>query len=82
MKTSELQNIVYRNFLKKSKIVPEWNAHLDIFSHIQATENSRQYLFLRTDILEYVPQRLLFLLHTHMKPFINAVMKQIYLFKL
>ena len=28
----------------------EWNGHLEIFSHPQAIENSRQYLLLRTDI--------------------------------
>ena len=35
-----------------SKIVHEWNRHLEIFSHAQVTENSRQYLLLRTDILQ------------------------------
>ena len=39
-------------FRQASKIVPEWNAHLEIFCRIQAIENSRQYLFLRTDILQ------------------------------
>ena len=32
-----------------SKILREWNGHLEIFSRPQ--ENSRQYLLLRTDIL-------------------------------
>ena len=44
-----LQKIV-RNFF--SKIVPEWNTCLEIFSRIQVIENSRQYLLLRTDILQ------------------------------
>ena len=34
-----------------SKIVHEWNEHLEIFSLPQAIENSRQLLLLRTDIL-------------------------------
>ena len=34
------------NFLDKlRKILPEWNAHLEIFSHIQAIENSWQSCF-------------------------------------
>ena len=41
MKTSELQKFVYRNLKKNSKIVPEWNGHLEIFSHIQTTDNLR-----------------------------------------
>ena len=36
---------------KTSKIVHEWNGHLEIFSCLQVNENSRQYLLLRTDIL-------------------------------
>ena len=31
---------------------PEWNPHQGIFSRIQAKENARQYLLLRTDILQ------------------------------
>ena len=34
---------------KRSKIVLEWNGHLEIFSRPQAIENSRQYLLLRKD---------------------------------
>ena len=34
---------------KPSKIVLEWNDHLEIFSRPQAIENSRQYLLLRQD---------------------------------
>ena len=30
----------------------EWNCHLEIFSRPQVIENSRQYLLLRTDILQ------------------------------
>ena len=36
---------------KASKIVHEWNGHLQILSCPQVIENSRQYLLLRTDIL-------------------------------
>ena len=35
-----------------SKFVREWNGHLENFSFPQAIENSRQYLILRTDILQ------------------------------
>ena len=39
-----------RQFIRYvSKIVPEWNGHLEISSRPQAKENSRQYLLLRTD---------------------------------
>ena len=34
------------------KIAPELKAHLEIFSRIQAIENSWQYLLLRTDNLQ------------------------------
>ena len=30
----------------------EWNGHLELFSPLQVIENSRQYLLLRTDILQ------------------------------
>ena len=30
-----------------SKILPEWNGHLEISSRPQAVKNSRQYLLLR-----------------------------------
>ena len=38
--------------IKASKIVHERNGHLEIFSRPQVIENSRQYLLLRTDILQ------------------------------
>ena len=47
----KLQKIVGYFLDKLLKIVPEWNAPLEIISRIQAIENSRQYLLLRTDIL-------------------------------
>ena len=34
------------------KIEHEWNVHLEIFIRPQEKENSRQYLLLRTDILQ------------------------------
>ena len=34
------------------KILYEWNGHPEIFSLPQAIENSRQFLLLRTDILQ------------------------------
>ena len=40
-----------REFVRQaSKIVHQWNGHLEIFSPPEAIENSRQFLFLRTDI--------------------------------
>ena len=42
-----------REFIRKaSKIVHEWNVHLEILSRPQAKENSRQCLLLRTDIIQ------------------------------
>ena len=41
-----------RNLLEASKFVHERNVHLEIFSLPQVIENSRQYLVLRTDILQ------------------------------
>ena len=35
-----------------SKIVHEWNCHLEIFSRAQVIENSREHLLLQTDILQ------------------------------
>ena len=46
-----LQKIV-GNLSDKQIIVHEWNGHLEIFSGPQVIENSRQYLLLRTDILQ------------------------------
>ena len=37
-----------------TKIVHEWTCHLEIFSLPQAIENSRQFLLLRTDILQKI----------------------------
>ena len=37
---------------KASKIVHEWNGHAESFSRSELVENSRQYLLLRTDILQ------------------------------
>ena len=37
---------------KVSKIVHEWNGYREIFSRPQVIENARQYLLLRTDILQ------------------------------
>ena len=40
-----------REFMRwASKIVHEWNGHLEAFSSPQEIENSRHYLLLRTDI--------------------------------
>ena len=39
-----------REFFREASTI--WNAHLNLFSRIQAIENSRQYLLLRTDILQ------------------------------
>ena len=38
--------------IKLQKIVGEWNGHLEILSPPQGIENSRQFLLLRTDILQ------------------------------
>ena len=35
-----------------SKIVHEWNSHLEIFSRPQVIEKFRQYMLLPTDILQ------------------------------
>ena len=37
---------------KAWKLVHEWNVHLEMFSRPQAKENFRQYLLLRTDIIQ------------------------------
>ena len=51
MKNYTLKN--RREFIRQaSKIEHEWNGHLDIFSLPQAIEKSRQFLLLRTDILQ------------------------------
>ena len=41
-----------REFFRIVEIVLEWNDHLEIFNLPQVIENSRQYLLLRTDILQ------------------------------
>ena len=44
------------NLLEASKIVHEWNGrYLEIVSRPQATENSRQYLLLRTVHSRWAP---------------------------
>ena len=40
------------NLLDKLQTVREWNGHLEIFSLPQVIENCRQFLLLRTDILQ------------------------------
>ena len=40
------------NLLKGSKVVHEWNGHLEIFICPQVIVNSRQYLLVRTGILQ------------------------------
>ena len=50
MKNLTLEN--RRKLFMYSKNVPEWNVHQEIFSHIQVIENARQYLLLRSDILQ------------------------------
>ena len=41
-----------KTFIREaSKIVREWNGHLEVLSRPQVIENSRQSLLLRTDIL-------------------------------
>ena len=46
-KTSENRRELIR---EASKIVHEWDGHLEILSRSQAIENSGPYLLLRTDI--------------------------------
>ena len=42
-----------REFIRYvTKIVHEWKGHLEIFSLPQGIENSRQFLLLRTDIIQ------------------------------
>ena len=54
MKNQTLEN--RREFISQDKLqilqVHQWNGHLGIFSLPQAIENSRQFLLLRTDILQ------------------------------
>ena len=47
-----MKNYIPEN--RREKIVHEWNGPLEIFSRplIQVKETSRQYLLLRTDILQ------------------------------
>ena len=52
MQKTELQKIVGNYQIIASKIVREWNGHLEMFSVPQAIENSREFLLLRTDILQ------------------------------
>ena len=49
MKNYTSENL--REFIKQaSKIVYEWNGHVEIFSLPQAVEKSRQFLLLPTEI--------------------------------
>ena len=38
--------------IKASKIVHEWNGHIEIVGRPEVMENSKQYLLLRTDVLK------------------------------
>ena len=50
---SEIQKIKLQKMVGNSlKIKHEWNGHLEILSLPQGIENSRQFLLLRTDILQ------------------------------
>ena len=49
---SKLQKIVGNLLDKRQKVLHEWNDHLEISSRPQVIENCRQYLLLRTDILQ------------------------------
>ena len=47
------EKLKFKNFIRRaSKIVHEWNGHLEVFSRPQVIENSTQYLLLRSDILK------------------------------
>ena len=48
----KLQKIIGNFFRQSSKVVHEWNGHLEIFICPQVLENSRQYLLVRTGILQ------------------------------
>ena len=51
MRNETLEN--RREFIRHArKIVHKWNGHLEIFSLPQAIENVRQFVLLRTDILQ------------------------------
>ena len=43
------EKLKFKNFIRRaSKIVHEWNGHLEVFSRPQVIENSRQYSLLRS----------------------------------
>ena len=47
------EKLKFKNFIRRaSKIVHEWNGHLEVFSRPQVIENSTQYLLLGSDILK------------------------------
>ena len=48
----KLQKIVGNLLDKRQKVLHERNDHLEIFSRSQVIQNSRQYLLLRTNILQ------------------------------
>ena len=46
-----MKNLTSENRREVTKIVHEWNSHLEIFSRPRVIENQcRQYLLLRTDL--------------------------------
>ena len=49
----KLEKIVANLFdIKASKIVHEWNGHIEIVGRPEVMETSKQYLLLRTDVLK------------------------------
>ena len=53
MKCEKLNLQNCREFIGRAwKNVHDWNGHLEIFSRPEVTENSRQHLLLRTNILQ------------------------------
>ena len=49
----KLEKIVANLFdIKVSKIVNEWNGHIEIVGRPEVMETSKQYLLLRTDVLK------------------------------
>ena len=53
----KLKKIVGNLFYSFENCTREWKCHLEIFSRPQVKENSRQYLLLRTDILQKTVRR-------------------------
>ena len=49
----KLEKILANLFdIKASKIVHEWNGHIEIVGRPEVMETSKQYLLLRTDVLK------------------------------